>query len=103
MKTLYRYEIEYKSVDNDTSVFLRKFPVVKETEHTYFIELPSYARFAGKLKQIKKNAYNTFAYDTKEKAKDHFIRRTQRRIEWFEFWSDECKKALKLIKHFSTI
>lgn len=98
MKTIYRYEIEYKTVDSETSVHLREYPVVKETEHTYFIALPTYTSFAKKLKQVKKNAYNTFAYSTKEKAKEHFIRRTSRRILWFQFWIAECKKGLKLIE-----
>lgn len=94
MKTIYRYEIQYKSEDGDTDVHLISYQVVKETEHSYFIELPTYARFAGKLKRVSKNAYKTFAYDTKEKALEHFKRRTSRRIDWFEFWKEECEKAL---------
>lgn len=94
MITLYRYEIEYKTEDNDTDVRLISYQVVRETEHTYFIELPTYARFAGKLKRVSKTAYKTFAYATKEKALENFKRRTRRRIDWFEFWQEECEKAL---------
>lgn len=96
MITLYRYEIEYKNEDDDTQVRLRKFTVIRETEHTYFIYYPYLS--SGKQKRISKTAMNTFAYTTKEKAKEHFINRTTKRIEWFEFWMDECKKALKIIK-----
>lgn len=103
MKTLYRYEIRYTGEDGDTKVYLREFPVERETKHTYFIDKLVYGIRISREKRISKTAYNTFAYDTKEKAKDHFVRRTQRRIEWFKFWSDECKRALKLIKHFSTV
>jgi len=98
MTTLYRYKIEYKSEDGDTDVRLIEYPVVRETEYTYFIKLPTYAVFSGKLKRVSKNAYTTFAYCTKEKAKEHFIRRTQRRIEWFDFWKEECQKGLEIIK-----
>lgn len=98
MKTIYRYEIQYRSEDGDTQVRLITYPVVRETDYTYFIELPTYARFAGKLKHVKKDAYNTFAYDTKEKALEHFKRRTRRRIDWFNFWREECEKALELAK-----
>jgi hypothetical protein len=95
MKTLYRYEIDYRSDDNDTQVRLKEFPVIRETEHCYFIN-PIY--YPHKEKRVLKSAYNTYAYDTKEKAKEHFIRRTNTRIKWFEFWIEECKKGLELIK-----
>lgn len=97
MKNLYRYEIQYQNTDGDeTKVYLREFEVKRETESSYFVELPTYARFSGKLKRINKNAYNTFAYDTKEKALDHFKRRTFRRIQWFDYWKEECEKALEI-------
>lgn len=94
-KVLYRYEIEYRSEDGDTAIHLREFPIVRETEKTYFIN-----KFAWGFseKRVLKDAYNTYAYDTKEKAKQHFIRRTHKRISWFEFWVEECKKGLDLIE-----
>lgn len=101
MKTdvLYRYEIEYKSEDGDTAIHLREFPVIRETEHTYFIK-----RFywGDAERPVKKNAYNTYAYNTKEKAKQHFIRRTHKRISWYEYWTEECEKALALIEKEQT-
>lgn len=96
MKILYRYEIEYKNEDDDTQVRLREFEVERETEASYFIS--SFFTSNGKQKRISKTAYSTYAFDTKEKAKEHFIRRTQKRIDWFEFWIEECKKGLELIK-----
>lgn len=98
MKILYRYNIEYKSYDDDTQIRLREFPVVRETPYTYFIKHPKSYDFQKLEKRISKVATNTYAYDTKEKAKEHFIRRTKTRIMWFEFWLDECKKGLELIE-----
>lgn len=100
MTTLYRYEIEYKNEDDDTQVILRELPILRETEHTFFIghQYQTSEVFGRKLKRVSKTAMNTYAYDTKEKAKEHFIRRTQKRIDWFEFWMEECKKGLELIK-----
>lgn len=94
-KILYRYEIEYKSEDGDTSIHLRELPVVRETEKMYFVNRDYYGLL---LRGIKKDAHNTFAYNTKEKAKAHFIRRTNTRIAWFNFWKEECEKALELAK-----
>jgi len=98
MKILYRYEISYKNVDDDTDVVLKEYPVTRETESSYFIDphvigLPMFAK-----KRVSKTAYNTFAYDTVEKAKEHFVRRTMRRISWYEFWKEECEKGLEIIK-----
>ncbi len=96
MKTLYRYEIEYTSEDGDTQIRLSEFPVVRETEHCYFIN-PRY--YPHKEKRIRKKAMSTYAYDTKEKAKQQFIARTNTRIRWFDFWMKECQKGLELIEN----
>jgi len=101
MKTLYRFEIEYKNAYGDTQVLLREFPVLQETEATYVVGYPYQASeaFGRKVKKVSKTAMNTYAYDTLEKAKDHFIRRTQKRIKWFNFWIEECKEGLELIEY----
>lgn len=93
-EVLYRYEIEYKSEDGDTRVWLRELPVIRETDKTYFVKRD----YWGGERRVSKTAYNTHAYNTKEKAKQHFIRRTSTRIGWFDFWKEECEKALKLIE-----
>jgi len=97
MKTeiLYRYEIEYQSEDGPTSIQLREIPVIRETDKCYFVK-----RFywGDAERRISKDAYNTYAFNTKDKAKQHFIRRTNKRIAWFEFWTKECEKALELIE-----
>jgi hypothetical protein len=95
MKTLYRYEIEYTSEDGGTDVNLRELSVIRETEHCYFVN-PYY--YPHKERRILKTAMNTYAYDTKEKAKEHFIRRTENRIRWFKFWIEECEQGLEIIK-----
>ena len=99
---IYRYEIQYSDSDgNYTQVLLREYPVLRETEHTYFIDNPRYSAlvFDKKEKQVRKDAMNTFAYNTKEKAKENFIRRTTTRLSWYKYWIKECKKGLKLIKN----
>lgn len=96
MKLLYRYEIEYRNEDGNTRIRLNTYNIIRETEHCYWI-YPTY--YQGKLKRVRKTAYNTFAYDSKEKAKEHFIRRTKTRIKWFKFWIEECEKALELINY----
>ena len=96
---LYRYEIEYQSEDGPTSIQLRELPVIRETDKMYYVK-----RFywGDAERGIKKAAYNTYAYATKERAKQHFIRRTHKRISWFEFWIEECQKALELIEEETT-
>lgn len=92
---LYRYEIEYKSEDGPTTVHLREIPVIRETPKMYYVKR---FYFGDAERGIKKDAYNTFAYSTKEEAKKHFIRRNHKRISWYEYWIEECKKAIELIE-----
>lgn len=93
---LYRYEIEYSNIDDpETRVNLIDYPVIRETEYSYFIN-PIF--MPHKEKRVSKDAYNTFAYDSKEKAMEHFIRRTNKRIGWYKYWIKECEKALEIAK-----
>ena len=98
MNILYRYEINYKTPDNETDIILKKYPVIKETEHTYFIQPSHYPMFSKKTKRVSKLAQNTYAYNTKEKAKKNFISRTMKRVSWYKYWIDECEKGLELIE-----
>ena len=99
MKHLYRYEIEYSSAEGDeTRVILLRYPVIRETEHSYFIEPDLVHRMAKKQKRVNKTARNTYAYINPEKAREHFMRRTQKRIAWYKYWTKECEKALELIE-----
>jgi hypothetical protein len=92
-KVLYRYEIEYQSEGGPTSVQLRELPVVRETGKTYFIKKNWFDE-----KRVPKGALNAYAHDTRVAAHRHFTHRTTKRIAWFEFWTKECEKALKLIE-----
>lgn len=94
-KVLYRYEIEYRSEDGPTNVRLRELPVMRETDKCYFIRR---YYWGSAERRVLKSAYDTYAYDTKEAAKKHFIRRTNHRISWYEYWMEECKKGLELIE-----
>lgn len=91
MKKLYRYEIGYSSYDSDTEIVLREFPILRQTEKTYFISYYGY-----KEKRVLKDAYSTFAYDNIEYAKEHFLRRTRKRIQWYKYFIKECEKGLEL-------
>ena len=75
-KTLYRYTRDtYEMFDDEghfdeegtPQVDLVKYPVIRETKCFYFIQV---RRTIGlwSEKKVSKNAKNTFAYDTKEKA-----------------------------------
>lgn len=90
---LYRYEIEYKSYDDDTNVRLREYRVIEETDKTYLIEVYGWTK-----KRIRKSSYNAWAHAQKDKALAHFLRRTAKRISWYEFWAEECKKAIDIAK-----
>lgn len=101
-KVLYRYEIRYKSYDNETGICLLELPVVRETERTYFIKRYIYGSNGSNFRRVSKDGddygYNAYAYSSKKKAKDHFIRRTKKRLSWFKFWTSECEKGLKLME-----
>jgi len=98
-KVLYRYIIDYRSEDNDTDVRLMELPVIRQTEKMYYVK----RYYWGDAERgIRKDAHNTYAYDTKEKAKSHFIRRTGSRISWYDYWKNECEKALDLIQKVDT-
>lgn len=96
-KILYRYEIEYSSEDGPTDIRLLELPVIRETEKTYFIK----RNYWGGERRVLKKAHRTYAFDTKEAAKQHFISRTNDRISWFKYWIEECEKGIKLIKEKS--
>lgn len=102
---IFRYELEYSNSDGDeTSVVLQKHKVIKETEHSYFIKKTKYPVLDNKLKRVPKckigtGSYkNRFAYASRDDALKHFINRTQKRINWYEYWTDECKKAIEIAK-----
>lgn len=102
-KVLYRYEIRYTNYDDgETEIVLKELPVVRETERTYFIQRYGYG---SNLRRVSKDGddygFNAYAYTNKKNAKDHFIRRTKKRVSWFNFWIKECEKGLELIKEQS--
>lgn len=91
-RVLYRYEIRYKNFDDgDTDLYLKELKVLSETDKTYLVQNNYFDK-----KRIRKTSYNAYAHATKENALAHFIRRTNKRISWYEFWQEECKKALVL-------
>jgi hypothetical protein len=78
---------------------LREIPVVRETERTYFVRRNGssidYRRIS---KDGDDYGFNAYAYSSKEKARDNFIRRTRKRVSWYKFWLEEYEKGLKLIE-----
>lgn len=93
VKYLYRYEINYTSEDGPTSLELREIKVIEETPKTYVIQ----NRYWQK-KRVRKDAYNAYAHTQKDKALEHFVRRTRSRIRWYDFWQRECETAIELAK-----
>lgn len=74
---LYRYEIERDyEWDNDSRLVLREYPVVKESEASYWIVINQW--FPERKKIVRKNARKTFAYDTQKKALNNYIKRTRK-------------------------
>lgn len=103
MKEIYRYEIDYKSDDNETGVRLKKYQVIRETEHNYFINHLYQHGVSKPTKRVSRTARNTFAYNTIEKARKHFIRRTEKRLSWYKYWIKECEKGLEIIKELKVL
>lgn len=98
-KILYRYDIQYHNDEEYQSVgvILRKYEVVRQTEKMYFINNGGW-----KLKRILKTSQGKrYAYDNRESAMENFKRRTRRRIEWFDYWKENCKVALQLTEKMS--
>lgn len=93
-KVLYRYEISYKNYEDDTDIYLRELKVLQETDKTYLVQNHYYQK-----KRIRKSSYNAYAHAQKEKALEHFVRRTNKRIRWYEYWTEECKKSLELAEN----
>lgn len=89
---LYRYDINYKSYDNDTELVLLKLRVIDETDKTYLV----IDRDGYRKKRIRKTSVDAYAHTQKEKALAHLIRRTNKRIGWYRYWQEECKKAVEL-------
>ena len=108
MTKLYRYEIEYSGDGQETSVELREYEVIRETEQTYFIQKTKYPVLDNKLKRVLKirdygngceesGINNRFAYLSKKDAMMNFKIRTEKRVSWYRYWSNECKKALEIV------
>lgn len=98
-KVIYRYELDSATQDYHAGLKLRRYTVVKETAKTYFIINP---KSPSKLKQVRKVAAKTFAYDTKEKALKHYINRTNTRIRWYEYWVANCRVGLDLAENIGS-
>jgi len=79
----------YFDPSKEPKVEIRTFRVVKETAKCYFIQL-SY----NKTKRCLKDAKNTFAYDSKEKAMENYKQRCKRSLSY-------CRFNLKLAEAFN--
>jgi len=122
----YRYYLEYSNSDTNTHIWLLKLVAVEETKKGYWVLSESDAKHYDVLKQNapksytekhlwrmkkskakwvpkKDNAKSQYAWDSQKKAIEHFINRTNSRINWYEYWWKECVKwvaiAEKAIKH----
>lgn len=93
VKLLYRYEIDYSNHNWPTKIELLRYPVVRETEKSYFIDV-----FRYKPKRVSKTSSKAYAFSTKEAALARFEARIAKRISWYEYWLSECRKAQSLLK-----
>lgn len=92
--TLYRYRAEYETEDSFSGFRLLTYPVVKQTDKSYFIIGDDYS---GKLKRVPKSAFNAWAHSTKKAAFEHLRRRLDTRIKWYHYWLENCENTLKVM------
>lgn len=78
---LYRYEL-WRNYDDEVKLTLREFPVVRESEASYWIQLNEY--YPELQKVVRKNARKTYAYSTQKKALYNYIRRTTKRTQYLQ-------------------
>ena len=94
-KNLFRYELA-GDVDEFSDYFwLRRFDIIKETQKGYWIKV--FGKKNNK-KWCAKNSLSSFAYTSKEKAKNNYICRTIKRIEILKYYLRQCESGLKKIK-----
>lgn len=92
---LYRYS-DFMGEDGIT-LRLEEFKVVRSTEKTYFIKRDKWSK---RVKQCRKGALRSFAYDTKEKAFDSYMQRKGKQLWHAEVAAQTAKLAIKeALKH----
>lgn len=94
---LYRYErtrIYSDALFNNLDVELFEFEVLKETPKGYWV-IDNKIQFKKTFVLKSENARKRFAYETKEKALNNFIKRTEKCIKIYE-------DKLKISKIFLT-
>ena len=80
---------------------LEKYDVIRQTELTYFFKK---WEFSKKVNQVRKGAFNSFAYDTEKVAFESYIKRKEKQL-WYSERSRqtatialdrarECKKVM---------
>lgn len=88
---LYRYELAY-NYENEAELKLREYPVVRQSEHSYWIQTNQWYPEIQKI--VRKNARKTFAYETPKKALYSYIKRTTKRVMYLQRDLTNAKKGL---------
>lgn len=91
---LFRYDREYPCFDepqNNMTVKLKSYKVISQTMKGYWISIPY-----GKKKFVLMGSGKRFAYETKEKALDNFIRRSKKSIAYSKMNLRNAEMALEL-------
>jgi hypothetical protein len=83
---LYRYQ------DQDGESKLHQYPVIKETEHGYWIETECLTQ-----KLCKKEASKSFAYLKKEDALYSYIQRKRKQYRILKYQQENVEQAFKWI------
>ena len=72
---LYRYS-DFMG-ETGVAIRIQEFKVERETDKTYFIKRNVYGK---KMRQVRKGALRSFAYDTKDKAFDSYMARKRKQL-----------------------
>ena len=88
MKKVYRYSNLF------SELILEEINIIKETDKSYFLDM-------YKTKVIRKTTLDSsrwFCATTKNIALKQFINRTNKRLEWYAYYTKNCNQALEVAK-----
>ena len=90
---LYRYQLVYNYETEKADLKLESFPVVRESEKSYWIQLSEL--FPERQKVVRKDARKTYAYSTQKKALYSYIRRTTNRVQYLQRDLNDAHRGLE--------
>lgn len=97
MGKLYRYSIVYNEECYPPDYVMLDYYIIRETEKCYWV---SYSESWRNPKRISKHTVTqiTGKYaTTKELALKQFKWRLEKRLRWYNYWTNTCKNVLQKI------